>query len=89
MAWISPNSPLVDHLAGLPHQRVARVVVGQGEHDFGLINDLGQLFGLRQVKCHRFVAHHVEARFDSCLGDFKVRMVGGGHADKIDSLALG
>ena len=70
----------LDHLARLPHQRVAGVVVRHAEDDAGLLHDLRQLLGLGQVEGHRLVAHDVEAGLGEGLGDLEVRVVGRGDA---------
>ena len=40
--------PGLHHRAGLPHKRVAGVVMRDGEDDAGSFADLRQLFGLRR-----------------------------------------
>ena len=77
---------LQHHFSGLPHHRVAGVVVRDGEHHARLVDRVGQLLGLGQVEGHRLVANDVEAGFDRRLGDFKMGVVRRGDREKVDPL---
>src|SRR5262249_55214587 len=50
-----------DHVARLAYERIAGVVVRDGEDDAGLLDDPGQFLSLGEVKGHRLVADDVEA----------------------------
>ena len=65
---------------------MAGVIMREREHDPRFLHDLGQLLGLGEVKSHRLVAHDVEAGLGKGLGDFEVRVIGGGDGDEVDSL---
>ncbi len=72
------------HGPRLPDQRVAGVVVRQRENDARLLDRLGQLLGLLQVKSHRLVANDVEPGLGEGFGDLEVRVIRRGHRDEID-----
>ena len=72
------------HFAGLPHQRVARVVVRDCEHDARLLDDLEQFLGLGIVEGHRLIAYDVEPGLRERLRDFEVRVVRRRDRDEID-----
>ena len=80
--------PAQAHLPGLPDQRVAGVVVHQGEHAGGVLDDLHQPFGLVVVERHRLVADDVEPGLEHRPGDLEVRVVRRGDGDEVDPLRL-
>lgn len=81
--------PFGDHFAGLSYERIAGVVVGQGEDESFFGNNFLELFGLGEVKGHRFIADDVEAGFESGLGDFEVSVIGSGDRNEVDPFVGG
>ena len=77
------------HLAGLSHERVAGVVVGDGEDDIRLLDDGRQILRFLQRERERLVAYTMEAGLDGGLGHRKVHVVGGGDRDEVDPLVGG
>ncbi len=77
------------HLAGLPHERVAGVVVGDGEDDVRLLDDDRQILSFFERERERLVADTMEAGLDGGLGHRKVHVVGGGDRDEVDPLVGG
>ena len=73
-----------DHVAGLADERIAGVVVRDGEDNAGLLHHLGQFLGLRQVECQWLVADDVEAGLGEGFGDFEVGVVRRGDGDEIE-----
>ena len=90
IAWISPSSPDEDHLPGLPHERVAGVVVRDGEDRLRLLaTTRGELLGFGERERERLVADDIEARLDGRLGDREVHVVGRGDETKSIRLSAG
>ena len=75
-----------DHVARVPHERVARVVVGHAEDGALAAHELDQLARLRRGVHERLVADHVEARLDRGLGDRVVHVVRRHDDDEIDAV---
>ena len=74
----------LNHVAGLAHQGMARVVMRQREHDAGLLHDLGQFLCLGQIKRHGLIAHDVKPGVQKSTGDRKVQVIGSDDADEVD-----
>src|SRR5579875_3752019 len=79
----------LNHLTGLTNQRVAGVVVADGEDYARLLHDLGQLLGLGEIESHRLVTNDVETRLGECLGDLEMCVIGRGDGYEIDALIGG
>ena len=67
----------IDHRPGLPHHRVAGVVVGQAEHDAGGLHPRVQCLRFGECVGHRLVADHVEAEIDGSHRVVEVAVVRG------------
>ena len=78
----------LDHLAGLAHQRVAGVVVGDGEDDLVLFDEGREFLSLGEIEGQRLVADDIEAGLDRRLGDLEVGVVRSGDRNEIDAFGF-
>ena len=76
-----------DHVPRLPHQRVAGVVVGDGEDDAGFLGRSEQVVRLLGGMYQRLVADDVDAGLGERLGHRVVHVVGRDDADEVDAFA--
>src|SRR6202047_2857533 len=70
-----PQLALGHHLASLPHQGIAGVVVSHGKEKAGTAHSLGKVESVVKRGGQRFVANNVDAGFEKCLGGSVVQMV--------------
>ena len=63
------------HLASLPYQRIAGVVVGHGKQEAGAAHHLGQVASVFKSGGEWLVANDVNAGFEKCLRRRVVQMV--------------
>ena len=63
------------HLASLPYQRIAGVVVGHGKEDAGTAHHLGQVASVFKSGGEWLVANDVNASFEKCFCRRVVQMV--------------
>ena len=75
-----------DHCAGLPHQRIARVVVGDREDLAGLLDQRLQLLGLDNARRQRLVADDMDAGFQEDFRDGAMQMVRRHDRDDLDTI---
>ena len=80
--------PGQDHLAGLPHERVAGVVVGDHEHRRRGGDKRRELLRLGERQRERLVTDDMKARRECGLGHGKVHVVRRGDGHKVDPLSL-
>jgi len=74
------------HLARLPHQRIARVVVREAEDEAAAPHGLHQVERILHGRGHRLVTDHVDAPVEKGAGDGVVTVVRGDDADDLDAV---
>ncbi len=81
-----PQLALGHHLASLPHQGIAGVVVSHGKEKAGTAHSLGKVESVVKSGGQRFVANNVDAGFEKCLGGSVVQMVWRHDGDGVNAL---
>ena len=82
-----PELTVGDHVPCLTHQRVAGVIVGNGENDAGFFGNGNQILRLFRSVHQRLVADDIDASRGERFSHRIVQVIGGDDADEIDALA--
>mmetsp|Transcript_27183 Transcript_27183/g.49615 ORF Transcript_27183/g.49615 Transcript_27183/m.49615 type:complete len:295 (-) Transcript_27183:156-1040(-) len=78
------DSTACNHLSGLPHHRIPRVIVGQHKQSIGAFRRLHQLLRIRQGRGQRLVTNHVNAPLQKLAGRFIMHMIGRDDGNGLD-----
>ncbi len=74
------------HLPGVPHHRIAGVVVGEDEQLARRLHRRGERLRVAEVRRQRLVADDVDAGVQKGLGGGKVHVVGGDDRHRLDAV---